>query len=88
VTLAFALASFTTVQAFLFVVNVLPIPPLDGSKILGAFLSQQAQWKLQEYGQYLLLFIVVIVIIPPLSGAIAALADPVCKAFTGLPCIL
>lgn len=83
-----ALLSFTTIQAFLFVVNLLPIPPLDGSKILGAFLSPQGQWKLQEYGQYLLLFIIVIVIIPPLSGAIAAMADPVCRVFTGLPCIL
>jgi Zn-dependent protease len=84
----FALATFTTVQAFLLVVNLLPLPPLDGSKILGVFLSPQAQWKLQEYGQYLLLFLIVIVIIPPFRGAISAMADPVCQAFTGFPCFL
>lgn len=83
-----ALFTFMTVNAFLFVVNLLPIPPLDGSKILGTFLSPQAQWKIQEYGQYLLLFLIVIVIIPPLQGAVAAMADPICRAFSGGSCAL
>lgn len=83
--LAFALVSFTTVQAFLFVVNLLPIPSLDGAKILGALLSPQARWKIEELGQYFLLFLIVIVIFEPLRGAVGAMAEPVCRLMTGIP---
>ena len=34
------------------VFNLIPIPPLDGSKVLGAFLSDQAYFTLMRYERY------------------------------------
>jgi Zn-dependent protease len=75
---AVALAGFMTVNCFLAVINALPIPPLDGSRALGLFLSPQAAFKLQEMGQYFLLFLVALFLF--FSKVIPALVDPVCRA--------
>jgi len=84
--LSLILTFIMSVNAFLLVINILPVPPLDGSKVLAVFLSPQAQFKMQEYGQYFLLFLVVIFIFLP--GVPAAMADPICEAFSGIPCVL
>jgi Zn-dependent protease len=42
------------------VFNLIPIPPLDGSKVLGAFLPDRMYWSLmrfERYGMFLLLFL-------------------------------
>lgn len=83
VDLPLALAFFTTVNVFLLVVNVLPIPPLDGSKILGLFLSPGAQHKMQEYAQYILLFLVILFFL--FQGVLAAMTSPVCRVLLGFP---
>jgi Zn-dependent protease len=80
--IADALAYATTVNVFLMIINALPIPPLDGSRVLGLFLSRQAQYKLLEWGQYLLLFVILLFFI--FRGVLGAMADPVCRVFTGL----
>lgn len=43
--------------------NLIPVPPLDGSKVLGIFLSDRAyyQWTLQEKKGMIILFAVLIV---------------------------
>lgn len=84
--LSLILAFVMSVNAFLLVVNMLPLPPLDGSKVLAVFLSPHAQMKMQEYGQYFLLFLVVLFIFLP--GVPGAMANPICEAFSGVPCIL
>lgn len=38
--------------------NVIPIPPLDGSKVLYSFLSDSAYWKLMRYERYGMLFLI------------------------------
>jgi Zn-dependent protease len=55
------------------VFNLIPIPPLDGSKIVESFLSYPAQQKYLEigyYGQFVLLALV-------FSGAMRIIAYPV-----------
>ena len=32
--------------------NLIPIPPLDGSKVLGAFLSDRAYFTMMRYERY------------------------------------
>jgi Zn-dependent protease len=56
------------INVSLFVLNLLPIPPLDGSKILFAFLNPRTtyQWRpvLEQYG----IFILLIVAFVPIGG--------------------
>ena len=40
------------ISAGLAVFNLLPIPPLDGSKVLFSFLSKELYWKLMHYERY------------------------------------
>lgn len=58
------------VNIVLMVFNLIPIPPLDGSKLLYGFLSFESMRKLEIYGPYLLLpfifFLAPSVIIPAL----------------------
>lgn len=50
------LTAYLSVALALF--NVIPIPPLDGSKVLYAFLSDEAYWKLMRYERYGMLLLV------------------------------
>ncbi|MCL2003312.1 MAG: site-2 protease family protein [Oscillospiraceae bacterium] len=59
-----ALFSFLRTLVFLNiglgVFNLIPIPPLDGSKVLGAFLPDRMYWQLmrfERYGMFILLFL-------------------------------
>lgn len=72
------------VNVFLFVINALPIPPLDGSKVLARFLSPSAAQKMEEIGQYGLLFLLLFFIFPPLAGILTGLTDPLIDVLTGL----
>lgn len=67
------------VNTFLFIINILPIPPLDGSKVLARFLSPAAAMKMEEYGQYLILFLVVLFLIfrGVLDNVASAIYEPI-----------
>lgn len=43
----------------LMIFNLLPIPPLDGSKVLNLFLSEETGAVLQQFGFYILLFLLI-----------------------------
>jgi Zn-dependent protease len=57
-------------NVILAVFNLLPIPPLDGSKILTGLVPGSRQWmyKLEQYGVIILLLLLVTNIIPKLLG--------------------
>jgi Zn-dependent protease len=47
-----------TINLVLFLLNLIPIPPLDGSRVLTAFLSPNLAWKynrIEPYGFYILI---------------------------------
>lgn len=75
---ALVLTGIVTVNVFLCIVNALPIPPLDGSRILGLFLSPAAAFKMEEMGQYMILFLLVLFLF--FGRVLGAMADPVCTA--------
>jgi Zn-dependent protease len=53
------LSYFVLINVALMLFNLLPIPPLDGSKVLFAFMSPRAVWQwrpvLEQYGIFILL---------------------------------
>jgi Zn-dependent protease len=77
------------VNTFLFIINILPIPPLDGSKVLARFLSPAAAMKMEEWSQYLFLFLLVLFWLfrPVLAGAVNAICGPALGLPAGFDCI-
>ena len=57
---------FVQINLLLMVFNLIPIPPLDGSKVLFAFLDRRTEYQirpfLEQYGFFILL---AILIFPP-----------------------
>lgn len=63
-----------TISVSFAVFNVLPIPPLDGSKVLGAFLPERAYWKLMRYERWGMLLLFALVFTGALDGTLGRLA--------------
>ena len=55
------------------VFNLLPIPPLDGSRILNAFLPDRLYYKLMQYERYIVLAVFALIILNVLDTPIALL---------------
>ena len=49
-----------TINLSFMVFNLIPIPPLDGSRILGMFLSNKAYYTLMQYERYSMILIMVL----------------------------
>ena len=65
------------------VFNLVPIPPLDGSKVLVAFLPYQYRnviYFLEQYG-----FILIILLLPMISSAISPLIERAFSLISGVP---
>ena len=94
-----AIAAFAFTNALLFVFNLIPIPPLDGSKILYPFLPRSLNGFvgfMNEYGPYVLLGLVLLgyflqrvppFYISPLGFVISSMLQPLylSLALLGLP---
>ncbi len=53
------LALLVSINILLAAFNLLPIPPLDGSKIWGLFLSDESYYMLERMGPFILLAVIV-----------------------------
>jgi Zn-dependent protease len=78
-----ALFFAAVVNTFLFIINILPIPPLDGSKILARFLSPSAAMRMEEMAQYLFLFLIVLFLI--FRNVLGNMAAAIYEPLLGLP---
>ena len=76
---------FIQINLVLMVFNLFPIPPLDGSKVLFAFLPPQVAWRwrpmLEQYGFILLL---IVFFLPPGNSVGARIVIPIIDAFLSL----
>ena len=80
--------SWVLVNAFMFGLQLMPIPGLDGSKLLAPFLPPRAREVYANLDQYLVLFILVIffLLAGPLFAIVNAFANLACRLAAGLPC--
>jgi len=70
--IAFLLLTFTTINLALGIFNLLPIPPLDGHKIVRAILPRNLRYYWEQLEKYSLILIVVLVLpFSPLSKYIS-----------------
>ena len=66
---------YITCNIYLAVFNLIPVPPLDGSKILFAFLPDRIIYQINRYQQYFTLIIFVLLFLGILSGPLAFLEN-------------
>lgn len=84
---AFELTRWATITLLtLAVLELLPLPGMDGGRILGLFLSPSAAYRIEELAPYKALFLIVIFILPPLQDAVIGLIRVVCDAVAAGVC--
>jgi Zn-dependent protease len=81
---------FVFINLALMVFNLLPIPPLDGSKVLFAFMDPQTVWRVRPMlEQYGLVILLAAMLLPIFGGAtligvvFTELLDPLQRLLTG-----
>jgi Zn-dependent protease len=83
------LAAFLIVGIMMTVFQLMPIPPLDGSKIVARFLPPRAgevMDQLQVYGG-LFMIIIIFVLSAPVLGIVRTLGNALCRVLVGFPCL-
>lgn len=63
--------AFCSINLGLFVFNLIPIPPLDGSKILFSVLPTRISWKLRRWEQYSQIILFILLFAGAFSGFIS-----------------
>ena len=77
---------FVQINLLLMLFNLIPVPPLDGSKVMFAFMDRRTEYQirplLEQYG----LIILIILILPILPGGsiLGRIVIPILDAFTSL----
>ena len=89
---AYAVSEFfylsASINAVLAVFNLLPIPPLDGSKILAAVLPYRQYVKYMQYERYFMIALFILLFTGVLDTAISALATALIKLLAILPSLI
>lgn len=70
-----------TISAGLGLFNLIPIPPLDGSKVLGAFLPDRYYWKLMQYERFGMIILIVLIMFGSISDSLAQVRDVLLNVF-------
>ena len=77
----FSYASIINISLAVF--NLIPIPPLDGSRIMNAVLPDKYYYKIMQYERYIMIALFVLIYIgildKPLSIAVSAVSDGLIK---------
>jgi len=78
ITLLYTLISMNISLA---VFNLIPIPPLDGSKILNAILPSRIYFKIMQYEQYGFIILIILINTPIFSRLLGGLANLILTGF-------
>lgn len=86
---ALLLAAGLQVNVSLTLLNLVPVPGLDGSRVLGRFLPPRAREVYTGLEQYLALFILLIFfILPgPIFAFVEIVGNGICGVLAGAPCL-
>lgn len=72
-----------SVNINLAIFNMIPVPPLDGSRLISTFIPEEAYYKFARYERYIgLAFLAIVVLVPNdfISGFIRAIATPIFRS--------
>jgi len=85
-----AAAAFLYVNVSMFVFHLMPIPGLDGARLLARVLPPRAAEVYRHLDQYLVLFVLAAFFLlgGPLTGIVDALANLVCRGVSGSNCLV
>ncbi len=75
---------FALLNASLAVFNLIPIPPLDGSRLLTAFLPTRLYYKVMGYEKYMLIALLVLSFTGALSGVLSTCTRAIIGVFDDL----
>jgi Zn-dependent protease len=79
------LFSFVQINLLLMIFNFIPIPPLDGSKVMFAFMDRRTEYQIRPIlEQYGFLILIAILFLPPGSSIGSRIIGPILNAFTSL----
>lgn len=73
------------INILLFVINLLPIPPLDGFSVLGGFLSARQMYSLAPLQQWGPMIILLLFLLNPF-GITSAIVDPAIRDISNILC--
>jgi Zn-dependent protease len=79
------LSLFVTINLLLMIFNFIPIPPLDGSKVMFAFMDRRTEYQIRPFlEQYGFFILIAVLFIPPGNSIGSRIIIPILNAFRTL----
>ncbi len=79
------LALFVQINLLLMIFNFIPIPPLDGSKVMFAFLDRRTEYQIRPIlEQYGFIILIAVLFLPPGNSIGSRIISPILEGLFGL----